>query len=81
MTKRKIEIFGGGCAKCDMLEKHARKAAEELGLDFEVKKIREMDAIVDRGVFKTPALGVDGEIVASGQVLSTKKIKGILTKD
>jgi small redox-active disulfide protein 2 len=80
MTKRKIEIFGGGCAKCETLEKHAREAAEELGLEYEVNKITEMEAIVDRGVFKTPALGIDGDVVASGRVLSTKKIKEILSE-
>ena len=75
MTKRRIEIFGGGCAKCATLEKHAREAADELSLEYEILKVTEMEDIVNQGIFKTPALGIDGKVVASGKVLSSKKIK------
>ncbi|MHA2274070.1 MAG: thioredoxin family protein [Candidatus Hodarchaeales archaeon] len=81
MTKRKIAIFGGGCAKCAALEKRAREAAEELSLEYEILKVTEMEDIVDQGVFKTPALGIDGKVVASGRVLSSKKIKELLAKE
>ncbi len=36
-----IQILGTGCPKCQKLEENARQAATELGVDFEVSKVKE----------------------------------------
>ena len=68
MESRLIEILGSGCAKCEMLAKHAEQAAQELGLDYAIIKVKDPVAIVRRGVMQTPALvvGRAGEAAGPG---------------
>jgi small redox-active disulfide protein 2 len=75
MESRLIEILGPGCAKCEMLAKHAEQAAQELGFDYAVIKVKDPAAIARRGVMQTPALVVDGQVKLQGRVLSAEKLK------
>lgn len=75
---RTIEVVGTGCAKCRRLLKNAEKAVNELGIDAEIVKIDDITEIVERGVFLTPGLIVDGELKVSGRVADVKEIKEIL---
>ena len=78
MASRLIEVLGSGCAKCEMLAKHAEQAAQELGLDYAVIKVKDPAAIARRGVLQTPALVVDGQVKLQGRVLSAEKLKAFL---
>ena len=78
MASRLIEVLGSGCAKCEMLAKHAEQAAQELGLDFAVIKIKDPAAIARYGVMMTPALVVDGQVKLQGRVLSVEKLKELI---
>lgn len=71
----KIEIYGTGCAKCNMLENAAKQAVKELGVDAEVVKIGDINEIVDAGILATPGLAVDGEVKSMGRVPSNDEIK------
>ncbi|MBS3781648.1 MAG: TM0996/MTH895 family glutaredoxin-like protein [Candidatus Thermoplasmatota archaeon] len=71
----KIEILGTGCSKCQRLEKNARKAVEELGVDAEIVKVEDISEISERGVMTTPALAIDGEVKAKGKILNPEQIK------
>jgi small redox-active disulfide protein 2 len=75
----KLEILGTGCAKCRTLEENTRKAAEALGVPFELSKVSEIAEIVKRGVMMTPALMVDGKVKSMGKVLSPSEISAFLT--
>ena len=75
---RLIEILGSGCAKCEMLAKHAEEAARELGLDYAVIKVKDPAAIARYGVMQTPALAVDGRLKLQGRVLTAEKLKEYL---
>ena len=74
----KLKIYGSGCAKCNLLTQHAETAAQELGIDYELEKVKDMNQIIDAGVLRTPALAVDDEIVVTGSVPSAEKIKQYL---
>jgi len=74
----KIEILGTGCPKCRALADNVAKAVADLGLAAEVVKVTDIDAIVNRGVMLTPALVVDGEIVAVGKVPPAEELKKML---
>ena len=76
--KTKLQILGTGCPKCKLLTEHAERAAQELGLDYELEKVTAIDDILAFGVLATPALAVDGEIKVSGHVPSTPRLKQIL---
>lgn len=74
----KLKIFGSGCAKCNLLTQHAEEAARELGIEYELEKVKDINEIIDAGVMRTPALAVNDEVVVSGSVPSTEKIKQLL---
>lgn len=74
----KLQILGTGCPKCKLLTEHAEAAARELGLDYELEKVTEIDKILAFGVVATPALVVDGEIKVFGHVPTTGRLKEIL---
>lgn len=75
----KIEVLGTGCTKCKRLEERTREAVQELGIDAEVTKVEELDQIIEYGVFKTPGLVIDGEVKATGKVLTVKELKKLLS--
>lgn len=75
---KKIQILGTGCPKCTKLAENAEKAARELGIDFELVKVSEIDEITAFGVMSTPALAVDGEVKVAGRVASPVDIKKML---
>jgi len=75
----KLEILGTGCAKCRTLEENIRKAADSLGIPYELEKVSEIAEIVKRGVMMTPALMMDGRVKSMGKVLSPAEISTILS--
>jgi len=75
---KKIQILGMGCAKCNRLTENAEAAARELGIDYEVEKVNDIDKITSFGVMVTPALAIDGEVKAAGKLLTPDEIKELL---
>jgi small redox-active disulfide protein 2 len=75
-----IQILGTGCPKCRKLEENARQAATELGLDFDVVKVKDLQQIMAFGVMVTPALVVDSVVKVAGKVPGVEDIKKILVK-
>jgi len=73
-----IQILGPGCPKCRKLSEEAEKAAEELGLEYEIVKVKDVKEIMKYGVLTTPGLAVDGKVKAVGKVLDAGKIKEFL---
>lgn len=74
----KIQILGGGCPKCKVLEQHAREAVDALGIQAEIEKVTDMDTIMEMGVMMTPALAVDGEVKSVGKVLTKDQVLSYL---
>jgi small redox-active disulfide protein 2 len=75
----KVEVFGTGCAKCHLLEKHVQEAIREAGVQAEVVKVDDIAEIMKRGIIFTPGLAIDGEMKVSGRVPSVKEIKVLIT--
>ncbi len=73
-----IQILGAGCAKCRMLEEATRKAADAIGLEYQVEKITDVMRFSDFGVMMTPAMAVNGEVKVSGRVPSVDELKQLL---
>jgi len=76
----KIEIFGTGCPKCKKTEENAKMAVEELGVDAEIIKITDINEIIQRGIFMTPATLIDGNIIKQGGIVSKNEIIATLQK-
>ncbi|MBN2042132.1 MAG: TM0996/MTH895 family glutaredoxin-like protein [Spirochaetes bacterium] len=75
---KKIQVLGTGCAKCVKLEEISRKAADEIGIDYEIEKVKDINEIMTYGVMMTPALVVDGEVKVAGKVPSVEDVKNLL---
>lgn len=75
---KKIQVLGTGCPNCERLAAQAGEAAQELGVEFEIEKVTEIDKIVSFGVMATPGLVIDGEVKCSGRVPAAEEIKGWL---
>jgi small redox-active disulfide protein 2 len=71
----KVQIYGTGCAKCNMLEKAAKQAISEMGIKAEVVKVTDINQIVEAGILATPGFAVEGEVKSMGRVPSLDEIK------
>ena len=73
----KVEILGPGCKRCDQLYENTQNAVAELDSpgQIEVVKIGDINYFAKMGVFMTPGLVIDGEVVSTGKVLSPNQIK------
>ena len=54
------------------------KAAQSLGLQYELEKVTDLKQIMSFGVMTTPALVVDGQVKVSGKVPSVDELKTML---
>jgi len=75
---KKLQILGTGCAKCAQLAETTEAAAQALGLEYELVKVKELPEIMRFGVMSTPALAVDGQVKVAGRVPSLAEIKDFI---
>lgn len=75
---KKLQIFGPGCTRCLKLAENAEAAAKELGLEYELEKVKDIDEFKKYGLMMTPGLAVDGELKFQGQVATVDQIKRLL---
>ncbi len=82
MKNKYIEVLGPGCKNCDALYDNVLKALDQMGLTgrIEVEKKKDIDTFIKMGVFSTPALVMDGTVVATGRVLKPDEIMELLTE-
>lgn len=77
-TEMGVKILGGGCDKCNQLEKAAIEALTELGMDTSIEHVKDYEKIAAYGVMTTPALVIDGKVVSYGKVLKKDEVIKIL---
>lgn len=75
---KKLQILGTGCPKCRKLAELTEKAASELGIEYEIVKVTDINEIVAFGVMMTPALAVDGEVILAGRLPSLSDLKQMI---
>ncbi|HPO14408.1 MAG TPA: thioredoxin family protein [Candidatus Hydrogenedentes bacterium] len=75
-----LQILGTGCPKCKKLAENAEMAAQELGIEYEMEKVTDINAIMGFGVMMTPALAVDGQVKLVGKAPDVSEIKKLLSE-
>jgi small redox-active disulfide protein 2 len=75
---KKLQILGTGCPKCKKLAENTETAAKALGIECEIVKVTDINAIMKFGVMMTPALAIDGQVKVVGKVPSPDEIKKML---
>ncbi|UCH24045.1 MAG: thioredoxin family protein [Deltaproteobacteria bacterium] len=77
-----IEVIGlePPCPKCSELIENAKKAAKDVGIEAEVVKLWVLSEDVRHkyGLLLSPALVIDGVVVAQGKVYKTERIARLL---
>ena len=75
---KKLQVLGTGCPKCAKLAANAVAAADEMGIEYELEKVTDINEIMKFGVMMTPALAVDGQVKVMGKVPDPEAIKAML---
>ncbi|MCJ7729638.1 MAG: thioredoxin family protein [Sedimentisphaerales bacterium] len=75
---KRIQILGVGCPKCKALTQNAEAAAKEMGIEYQIEKVTDINEMMKFGIMMTPALVVDGQVKVVGKVLSAEQIKQLL---
>ena len=75
---KQIKVLGPGCARCDRLAASAEQAANALGIEYQLEKIKELEEFAKYGLMMTPGLVVDGKLLVQGKVPSVDEIKALL---
>ena len=75
---KKLQILGTGCPKCKMLAELTETTAKDLGIEYEIEKVTDINDIMKFVVIMTPALAVDGQVKVVGKVPSAEEIKKML---
>lgn len=70
-----IKILGTGCPKCQALERNAREALNEMGIDATVTEVKDIKKIMEYGIMTTPGFVVDEKVKSAGRVLDKEEIK------
>ena len=73
-----IKILGPGCPRCDQVAAAAKQAADRLGIEYELEKIKDISLYPSYGLMLTPGLVVDGELVVQGKVPTVDEIERLL---
>jgi small redox-active disulfide protein 2 len=73
-----VKVLGPGCRNCIRLTELTERALSDLGRTEQVEKITDPVAIVGYGVYATPALVVDDEVLFSGRVPGLEPLKELL---
>lgn len=75
-----VVILGPGCAQCSSLESRLRDVMAEMNLAGDLRHITDIKEIGRYGVMGTPALIINGKVVAVGSVPEKKKIQAWLSE-
>jgi small redox-active disulfide protein 2 len=63
-----IKIVGSGCKNCENLYQLCMNVAAENNLDADIQKITDTEKFAELGVWMTPALMVNGQILSQGKI-------------
>ena len=71
----RIKVLGPGCSQCDRLEREVIEILSEISLSADVDHVRDIKEIGTYGVMGTPALIINGKVMAVGKVPAKAKLK------
>ena len=74
----KIQILGTGCPKCNKLAQQTENAAKDLGLEYELEKVTDINQIMSYGIMMTPMIVVGDEVVGSGRVIPADRLAAVI---
>jgi hypothetical protein len=73
-----VKVLGPGCRNCERLTDITEQALTALGRPERVEKVTDPVEIVAHGIYSTPALMVDDELVMSARIPALVTLEEIL---
>ncbi len=72
---KNVKVLGSGCSNCKSTAKLIGEVASAKGVQIELEKVEDMQAIVNWGIMSTPGVVVDGKVVHAGGVPARAKVE------
>ncbi len=76
----RIVVLGPGCSQCDRLEQTVMQVLTQMELPASLEHVTDIKEISKYGFVPTPALVINGIVVASGPAPSVKKVTEWITQ-
>ncbi len=78
-----VEVLGPGCHNCETVYQNVLKALDVARLldRVHVKKISDLNYFMEKGVYVTPGLVIDGRVVFKGKLLDQEQILDMLKEN
>ncbi|MBW6480707.1 MAG: thioredoxin family protein [Bacteroidales bacterium] len=70
-----IIVFGSGCKKCEDLVNNCQEIVNDKKIVATVRKVTDINEMINHGVLFTPALMINDKIVISGKVPTRKTLE------
>ncbi len=70
----RIVVLGPGCSQCNRLEQTVMQVLNEMALAASLEHVTDIKEMANYGFVRTPALLINGKVVASGTVPSAKRV-------
>lgn len=74
----KIEVFGAGCPKCKKTEELFMKALSEMNVAADLRHVKDMNEMINRGVMFTPAVFINDKKVLEGRVPTEAEVEKLI---
>ena len=78
---KKIQILGMGCQKCNRLQELSEQAANELGIEYTVEKVKDMNRFLDEHEDLTDKKVIDRLKDDRRRLFMAARVLGILNED
>lgn len=70
-----IKVLGTGCSNCKNTIALVEAVARERGVEIQLEKVEDLQAIMSYGIMSTPGVVIDGQVVHAGGVPSRQKVE------
>ena len=76
-----IKVLGPGCNNCQLVERNARAAVENLGIQAKIEKVTAYPDIQRYKIFSTPGLVINEKVVCAGRIPNVDEIFTWITSE
>jgi small redox-active disulfide protein 2 len=70
-----VKVLGPGCSRCNQLEQDIMAVMNEIDLAGNIEHVTDINAFSEYGVMGTPALIINGKVMAVGSMPPKAKLK------